>query len=102
MTYRIIFKPRLGGWVVQLQLLPFIWISVHDGEKKLQLFKDFQEASKYVEERGIQMVYRDYRTKPGWFDIHPEAQQPPVSPNTVEKLITAITAAVEQRQITQQ
>lgn len=91
--FRIHYEPKGGYWCVQFHRWGFFWVTVRTREGAgspllVKEFPAFSEALKYVEEQGIDEVYRDRTGSPplAGFDLVPEAQ-PRVGRNTINSFV---------------
>lgn len=60
--YRIQFDATRASWIIQIRSL-FIWRSIKDGTK-VALWKTYEEAEKFVQERGLDKIYVQIGSKP--------------------------------------
>ena len=105
--YRIIFKPSLGKWIIQISTMMFFWKTICEmnSKKSIITFQKFEDAKKYVEERGLENIYTDYRTIPkyGFFSStyeHEHKKEPQSFTMTDEvfnKFIDGLAEAIKKR-----
>lgn len=58
--YRIVFKPGISAWVVQLECCFLFWRTIGmNGDWKM--FPDYDQANDYVKKVGLDKVYQPWQ-----------------------------------------
>jgi hypothetical protein len=63
--YRIVFDTQRAAWIIQLQTIPLWWRTImlpKGGEPRA--FHNHAEAVKYVEDVGLDKVYKNWADRP--------------------------------------
>ena len=63
MTYKIVFDPKRGTWLVKIQNMFFLWDAVREDGEMLE-FANYDKARVWVKATGLDNVYRDYMESP--------------------------------------